>query len=170
MLSSKDHSRGSETRDQESLTTCFIQVLWRPKQRIGGVAEWFKATVLKTVDCNRSMSSNPIASAILLHRRARLLAGFVVSGGWGRALHRARRFRIASDRVRIWGNFRARSSVFNGCVLVGGKVLFSCALFADLTGSVHNFHNPYVNSPRYQHTRVPHLLSFCLRKQSIQYT
>ena len=116
------------------------------------------------------MSSNPIASAILLHRRARLLAGFVVSGGWGRALHRARRFRIASDRVRIWGNFRARSSVFNGCVLVGGKVLFSCALFADLTGSVHNFHNPYVNSPRYQHTRVPHLLSFCLRKQSIQYT
>ena len=26
---------------------------------------------LKTVDCNRSMSSNPIASAILLHRRAR---------------------------------------------------------------------------------------------------
>ena len=100
MLSSKDHSRGSETSDQESLTTCFIQVLWRPKQRIGGVAEWFKATVLKTVDCNRSMSSNPIASAILLHRRARLLAGFVVSGGWGWPLRGGKRFRIFLDRFR----------------------------------------------------------------------
>ena len=96
MLSSKDHSRGSETSDQESLTTCFIQVLWRPKQRIGGVAEWFKATVLKTVDCNRSMSSNPIASAILLHRRARLLAGFVVSGGWERPATRSQSFGIVS--------------------------------------------------------------------------
>ena len=28
-----------------------------PETTLGGVAEWFKATVLKTVDCNRSMSS-----------------------------------------------------------------------------------------------------------------
>ncbi len=58
---------------------CFIQVLWRP-QRNGGVAEWFKATVLKTVDCNRSMSSNPIASAILCTDKALIIQGFVVSG------------------------------------------------------------------------------------------
>lgn len=58
---------------------CFIQVLWRP-QRNGGVAEWFKATVLKTVDCNRSMSSNPIASAIFSTSKALIIQGFVVSG------------------------------------------------------------------------------------------
>jgi Ni,Fe-hydrogenase I cytochrome b subunit len=58
---------------------CFIQVLWRP-QRNGGVAEWFKATVLKTVDCNRSMSSNPIASAIFCTDKALIIQGFVVSG------------------------------------------------------------------------------------------
>lgn len=58
---------------------CFIQVLWRP-QRNGGVAEWFKATVLKTVDCNRSMSSNPIASAIFGTDKALIIQGFVVSG------------------------------------------------------------------------------------------
>ena len=60
---------------------CFIQVLWRP-QRNGGVAEWFKATVLKTVDCNRSMSSNPIASAIFGTDKALIIQGFVVSGVW----------------------------------------------------------------------------------------
>ena len=51
-----------------------------PATTLGGVAEWFKATVLKTVDCNRSMSSNPIASAIFGTDKALIIQGFVVSG------------------------------------------------------------------------------------------
>jgi hypothetical protein len=35
---------------------------------------------LKTVDCNRSMSSNPIASAIFGTDKALIIQGFVVSG------------------------------------------------------------------------------------------
>ena len=35
---------------------------------------------LKTVDCNRSMSSNPIASAIFCPDKALIIQGFVVSG------------------------------------------------------------------------------------------
>ena|GEM_PF-1812280 len=34
----------------------------------GGVAEWSIAAVLKTVDCNRSVGSNPTASAKELNR------------------------------------------------------------------------------------------------------
>jgi hypothetical protein len=30
----------------------------------GGMAEWFKAAVLKTVECNSSVGSNPTPSAI----------------------------------------------------------------------------------------------------------
>ena len=74
----------------------FHSGIMAPATTLGGVAEWFKATVLKTVDCNRSMSSNPIASAILLHRRARLLAGFIVSGGWERPATRSQSFGIVS--------------------------------------------------------------------------
>jgi len=37
-------------------------------------------TVLKTVDCNRSISSNPIASAIFCTDKALIIQGFVVSG------------------------------------------------------------------------------------------
>ena len=74
---------------------CFIQVLWRP-QRNGGVAEWFKATVLKTVDCNRSMSSNPIASAIFCTDKALIIQGFVVSGIQEMAPLSMDRFRIFS--------------------------------------------------------------------------
>lgn len=82
---------------------CFIQVLWRP-QRNGGVAEWFKATVLKTVDCNRSMSSNPIASAIFCTDKALIIQGFVVSGipefwssGEGSFPHLLDHFRSSSE-------------------------------------------------------------------------
>ena len=31
----------------------------------GGMAEWFKAAVLKTVECNSSVGSNPTPSAML---------------------------------------------------------------------------------------------------------
>jgi hypothetical protein len=37
---------------------------------------------LKIVDCNRSMSSNPIASAIFGTDKALIIQGFVVSGIW----------------------------------------------------------------------------------------
>ena len=55
--------------------------------------------------------SNPIASAILLHRRARLLAGFVVSGVWGRRQNNSfellagsyRWFRLAAWNARLPG-------------------------------------------------------------------
>lgn len=35
---------------------------------------------LKTVDCNRSISSNPIASAIFCTDKALIIQGFAVSG------------------------------------------------------------------------------------------
>ncbi|WP_300729093.1 hypothetical protein [Pseudomonas sp.] len=38
---------------------------------------------LKTVDCNRSMSSNPIASAILLHRQSPPFGGLCRFWGVG---------------------------------------------------------------------------------------
>ena len=41
---------------------------------------WLCISVLKTVDCNRSMSSNPIASAIFGTDKALIIQGFVVSG------------------------------------------------------------------------------------------
>ena len=34
----------------------------------GGVAEWSKAAVLKTVECNSSQGSNPCPTAIILKR------------------------------------------------------------------------------------------------------
>ena len=67
-----------------------------PEIRYSPLPVCLSIRVLKTVDCNRSMSSNPIASAILLHRRARLLAGFVVSGGWERPATRSQSFGIVS--------------------------------------------------------------------------
>ena len=35
----------------------------------GGMAEWLKAAVLKTVECNSSVGSNPTPSAIFLNTR-----------------------------------------------------------------------------------------------------
>ncbi len=34
----------------------------------GGMAEWFKAAVLKTVECNSSVGSNPTPSASFVIR------------------------------------------------------------------------------------------------------
>ena len=41
----------------------------------GGVAEWLKAAVLKTVECQSSVGSNPTPSAILLGEMAELAEG-----------------------------------------------------------------------------------------------
>ncbi len=54
---------------------CFLPVLFRP--HFGGVAERFKAAVLKTADCNRSVSSNLTASAISIEQRPRKCGAFV---------------------------------------------------------------------------------------------
>ena len=42
----------------------FHSGIMAPATTLGGVAEWFKATVLKTVDCNRSMSSYPRLASV----------------------------------------------------------------------------------------------------------
>ncbi|CAE6918990.1 conserved protein of unknown function [Pseudomonas marincola] len=63
-----EHNTGCKKMSAEYLTAYFIRVICRPAgsytgaeallgchcDAIGSVAEWFKATVLKTVDCNRS--------------------------------------------------------------------------------------------------------------------
>lgn len=71
---------------------CFIPVLWRP-QYIGGVAEWFKAAVLKTADCNRSQSSNLCASAISRYLKAPESGAlsFLAQGFWRRRIPQALR-------------------------------------------------------------------------------
>ena len=38
-------------------------MLTKALQKNGGVAEWLKAAVLKTVECNSSVGSNPTSSA-----------------------------------------------------------------------------------------------------------
>ena len=77
----------------------FHSGIMAPATTLGGVAEWFKATVLKTVDCNRSMSSNPIASAIL-HTAEPVLDG--LCRFWDSNIQALRyyRFRIASASFR----------------------------------------------------------------------
>ena len=90
-----------------------------PETRYSPQPAHLSITVLKTVDCNRSMSSNPIASAILLHRRARLLAGFVVSGVWERRQNNSfellagsyRWFRLAAWNARLQGVFLIKVSL-----------------------------------------------------------
>ncbi len=41
----------------------------------GGVAEWLKAAVLKTVECQSSVGSNPTSSAIIHGEMAELAEG-----------------------------------------------------------------------------------------------
>ena len=50
------------------------------KKRLRPRIQRLSIAVLKTVDCNRSMSSNPIASAIFGTDKALIIQGFVVSG------------------------------------------------------------------------------------------
>jgi hypothetical protein len=43
---------------------CFLFVHCSEGYITGGMAEWLKAAVLKTVECNSSVGSNPTPSAI----------------------------------------------------------------------------------------------------------
>ena len=57
---------------------CDIQIY----SKFGEVAEWFKAAVLKTAECNSSVSSNLTFSATNIQRPHRLRALFFELSSW----------------------------------------------------------------------------------------
>ena len=59
--------------------------------QLGGVAEWLKAAVLKTVECQSSVGSNPTSSARFKRRNGRVAEGArLLSEYRGKTLSRVR--------------------------------------------------------------------------------